>query len=128
MSKTKDNKSGHNLEKRRFPRLESKHLISFDYFDEEQIEDIEGMGLSQNLSIGGILIEIDKIVRPGAILAIEIALKNHIIRATGKIVHFKKIDDNKNDVGINFLQIAPDDMDLLTEYFKAKGIEVNKYF
>lgn len=113
-----------NTEKRRFPRLEAKYLISFEYFDEDNTQDIEGMGVSQNLSLGGILIEIDKPVRMGATLFLEIALKDYLIKATGRIAHVKKIRENNYDIGITFIQISPDDHKVLQEYYSEKGLEL----
>jgi hypothetical protein len=110
---------------RRYPRLSAKHLISYEYFDDENTEDIEGLGISQNLSIGGLLIEIDKNVRPGATLILEIALKEHMIRATGKVVHCtqgKPAGSSGFEVGVAFTQINKTDVDLLANYFKEKGI------
>jgi len=110
--------------KRQFPRLEAKCLVSYEYFDEELTEDIEGMGLTQNLSAGGILIEIDKEVRRGATLFVELALKDHVIKATGKIAHSKVTTQNKYDVGVCFTQIKPSDIDILKAYFNDKGIQI----
>jgi len=119
----KKRKSGR--EKRRFPRLDAKYLISYEYFDEELGYLRSWMGLSQNLSIGGVMITIDKKVRAGATLFLEIALQDNVIKATGKIAHIFNTDGGKFDVGVSFTQIKPSDLELLTQYYKDKGLNVD---
>ncbi|MFC1853708.1 PilZ domain-containing protein [candidate division CSSED10-310 bacterium] len=111
--------------KRKYPRLSAKHLISYEYFDDEQTEDIEGLALSQNVSIGGVLIEIDREVQKGGTLLLEIALKDHVIKATGLIVHCKKTMRKKFDIGIRFTQIDPSDLEVLANYYDERGIDLD---
>lgn len=110
---------------RRFPRLAAKHLISFEYFDDERTEDIEGMGISQNLSLGGVLLEIDKSLRAGATVFLELALREHVIKATARIVHSTRTKTGSYDIGLEFTQIKESDVTLLTDYFQEKGISIN---
>lgn len=109
---------------RRFPRLAAKHLISFEYFDDEKTEDFEGMGVSHNLSLGGVLLEIDKPLRVGATVFLEIALREHVIKATARIVHSTRTKTGAYDVGVEFTQIKETDIILLTNYFLEKGISI----
>ncbi|MBN2382868.1 PilZ domain-containing protein [bacterium] len=122
MAKRK-NVQDHAHEKRKFPRLDAKYLVSYEYFDDEFTEDVEGMGLIQNLSLGGILVEIDKRVRLGAILFLEIALRDNVIKAAGKIVHIKQLSGDKSEVGVSFTDIEPFALEVLTGFFREKGIE-----
>lgn len=117
-----NNSEKHEREKRKFPRLDAKYLVSFEYFDDEFAEDSEGLGLSQNLSLGGIRIEMDKKVRQGAVLFMEIALRDNLIKATGRIAHAKKLANGKMEVGISFTDIEPEALDALMKFFKEKGL------
>jgi len=126
MSEKKPGKKIRTADKRKFPRLAAKYLVSYEYYDDEYTEDVEGMGISQNLSLGGIRVEIDKHVRAGALLFMEIGLRDHVLKATGKIVHSRPLTGDRVEVGVAFTEISAQALDLLSSFFLEKGLGPDK--
>ena len=110
-------------EKRRYPRLDSLNLISYSRLDERELPDDGGIGRTMDLSKGGVTIQIHKPLPIHSALHLDIALEEKLIAVRGRVVHVQKLDEDRYDIGVSFLQIGDEDLKTLQEYFdqtKAK--------
>jgi len=110
-----------NVERRRFPRLDTSVDIEYGIFKKESLQ--EGKAVTKNISAGGICLIVYEKIEIGTILDIRSNLKdiNYIIKARGKIVwssNFTVMPGNiaRYDLGIEFVEIKEDDRQKLSQY------------
>lgn len=110
---------------RRYPRLNAKNIMSYSQCEGLLLGDLEGMAITKNIGLGGILVQIDhSFPIVGSYINIELAVHNSIIRAKGKIVHVRDLGDNRFDTGIQFVEISEDDVRLLRDYLEQSGATI----
>jgi c-di-GMP-binding flagellar brake protein YcgR len=107
-----------NREKRRFPRLDSTHLISYTHFDDTNRPDEMGMGRTLDLSQGGVTIQAHRAFPVNTGLEMVIALEEKLIRAKGRVVHARAVGKELYDLGVCFTEIQESDRLLLMEFFQ----------
>ena len=110
-----------NVEKRRFPRLNTSVDIEYGIFKKESLQ--EGKAVTKNISAGGICFVVCEKIEIDTILDIKFNLKdiNYTIKARGKVVRsscFTAISDNiaRYDLGVEFIEIRDADRQKLSQY------------
>lgn len=102
------------MEKRRFPRLYYHYLANYHILDETMAR--EGICVTENLSLGGIMVELQEEMPMGTILELTIALKDCIITAQAKIVHVQATTNQSFDIGMEFTDISEHDSTRLGQF------------
>lgn len=100
--------------KRRFERVE-RSLIT--HYSKADADEIERAGLAQNLSFGGLWVEIDEELTEGDLLDFEIKLNElePAIQARGRVVR-----TGKDGAGIEFVEIGDADRLKLMAYLQER--------
>jgi len=92
-------------EKRKYPRLGRKFMVSYRLADESDMMDLSQ---TKNVSLGGMLLTTSKIFTPGTNLMIEIRLPYEInpLKIAGKVMDSKEIVKNLiYDTRVEFISI-----------------------
>ncbi len=105
-------------ERRRFPRLDSSHLISYTHYDETDTPDAMGMGKTLDLSQGGVTIQTHASFPAGTGLELVIAIEERLIKAKGRVIHSRQVEEELFDVGVCFTEIDEADRESLNQFFK----------
>ena len=92
------------LEKRRFPRKDAYHLISFYLLDEN--EKIVGAGAceTENISDGGLQIVTNKEIQSQYVLLVIRDEGNNVVDMKGKVIYSRKGKNDKIYTGIEFFE------------------------
>ncbi|MGQ9656015.1 MAG: PilZ domain-containing protein [Thermodesulfobacteriota bacterium] len=104
-------------EKRRFPRLDSSHLISYTHFDQAKNPVEMGMCKTLDLSQGGVTIQTHRSFPVNSQLEMEIALEERLVKARGVIVHVREVGSQLYDVGVCFTEMNEEDRKSIMEFF-----------
>ncbi len=104
-------------EKRRFPRVDSSHLISYTHFDEAKNPVEMGMCKSLDLSQGGVTIQTHRSFPVNTQLEMEIALEERLVKVRGTIVHVREVGRQLYDVGVCFTEMDENDRVSIMEFF-----------
>ena len=104
-------------EERKSNRVQADQFISFKAFDKEDRICEEGMALTRNISATGVLLERRTPSEPGDKFELQIALPDELIKANGIVRNVKNVDDTTYYVGIEFVNIADDDIQKIKQEF-----------
>lgn len=105
-------------EKRRFPRLDSVHLVSYTQLDEGQNTLDMGICKSLKLSLGGITIETHRSFPVNALLELVIAMEERLVRLKGRVVHAREARKGKHEVGVCFTEVQEKDLIQINRFFE----------
>ena len=90
-------------ERRKYPRIQTDQLISFSH-----VEDESRLGVSKNLSAGGICFEVIGCeVAMGDVLRLTFNVLDETIVAVGRVSWATDIDAFTQEVGLEFIEIDP---------------------
>ncbi len=102
---------GEGAERRKYHRIGTDQVISF-----AEIDHPDQLGVSKNLSTGGICFEVVGIeIELGDLLRATFNIGDHTVVATGKVVWATDTDPITQEVGIEFHEIDPEAVRLLEE-------------
>jgi hypothetical protein len=102
----------------RSKRLESINLVSLSHKDTEGRTDMESIGRTLDLSKGGILLELPSALpSPNEEVEITLGIRDKVIRAKGKIVHQRQLDNGHFGLGISFHDLEEDDAQVISDFF-----------
>lgn len=104
------------MEKRRFPRLDRKLLVSYDHFNLENLKDDEGVARTLDMSVRGLLLELPRAVEVGSTLRLNINLAGEIAEVFGEVVRVKATEQDTYEVGVE-LKYVPEKFIRLVESF-----------
>ena len=113
-------------DKRKYPRVETRNIVSYVCLDKEGNEIGEGMGETINISQGGILLKSSYPIEAEFILLMSIDLENNIMEIKGKIAHSKKDKSNKYETGISFLGTHDENIQAIKSFIKIYHSHKNK--
>ncbi|OGL47852.1 MAG: hypothetical protein A2161_19600 [Candidatus Schekmanbacteria bacterium RBG_13_48_7] len=108
-----------NMDRHKFPRIKTVNLISYEISDVYQ-QETEGLGITQNLSLGGLMFEVNRKFPVDTIILVEIALSDQIIHAKGRVMHVQELGNGKYDLGMKFVEISQPDFNTLWDYLQLK--------
>jgi len=103
--------------KLRHKRLETLNLVSLSHKDPEGRVDLEIVGRTLDLSEGGIFLECSQAV-PSENREVEVVLgiREHVIKATGEIVHTRDLGEGNVGLGIAFKDLSPENTSIITDF------------
>ncbi len=98
-------------------RFESLNLVSLSHKDSEGRTDMESVGRTLDLSKGGILLELPSALpSPNEEVEITLGIKNKVIRAKGRIVHQRQLENGHFGLGISFIDLDEEDIQFISEF------------
>lgn len=107
---------GRPIDRRRSPRVESIHLVTFE------AEGAEGVGASAvevgrtlDVSVTGLRVETPTHLAVGRELDLEIAVGERVVRATGRVMHVEEAAEGLWEVGVQFTEVSREDQRALVE-------------
>ena len=89
------------IEKRKYPRVKIRSLISDVCLDEDGRPIKNLMGTAIDISQGGLLFETTHQIEPGAVILITTDDQDRLIEINGKAAYCREIGDGKFYVGIS---------------------------
>jgi c-di-GMP-binding flagellar brake protein YcgR len=99
------------VERRKYQRIATDQVISF-----APVETRDLLGVSRNLSIGGIRFEaVGCEIDLGDTLRVTFNVGDHTVVAVGRVAWATEMDPITTDVGLEFIEIDPSAMQLLDE-------------
>jgi len=90
------------MNKRKYPRVNIYILASFDCFDEDGELFDQKLGVILDISLGGMLIETDDIVKANYVEIVFVNYEQKLMSIVGSIVHSRKPENAKAKTGICF--------------------------
>jgi c-di-GMP-binding flagellar brake protein YcgR len=90
------------MNKRKYPRVNIHILASFDCYDEDGELFDQKLGVILDISLGGMLIETDDIVKANYVKIVFVNYEQKLMSIVGSIVHSKKSENGKAKTGICF--------------------------
>jgi len=108
-------------EKRRAARLTFKGLVHCEQVDVSRLSHDETMGRTLDISEGGILLEAHQHFPLLSQIDVAIAIGDRIIDIKGKVVHLSETDDGKIHMGIQFMEMAEADRELIRQYCRERA-------
>ena len=106
-------------DKRKYPRVETRNVVSYVCLDKKGTEIGEGMGETLNISQGGILLKSSYPIESEFILLMSIDLENNIMEVKGKVAHSKKNKSGKYETGIRFLGAHDENIKTIKSFIKT---------
>ncbi|MCP4748537.1 MAG: PilZ domain-containing protein [Desulfobacteraceae bacterium] len=103
-------------EKRKHLRIDSMHLLSYFYYDNDEDEATQGMGRTLNVSESGILLETHNPIGNAKNIRITIGFDEDMVEIKGHVVYTKQNADGKNESGIEFFEMAENAKKTLKQY------------
>ena len=113
-------------DKRKYPRVETRNVVSYVCLDKKGAEIGEGMGETLNISIGGILLKSPFPIESEFILLMSIDFENNIMEVKGKVAHSKKDKSGKYETGISFLGTHEENIQIIKKFIKTYHSRKNK--
>lgn len=107
-------------ERRGFPRIEAKHAVMYKVLGDENNE---ALRKTKVLGLGGCMFETDSPPGVGTVLELLISLEQRVIKAKAGVVYQIDRDADAWEVGVEFLEVAPDDQRALKQLFEKQGEE-----
>ncbi len=108
--------------KDRQKRFESLNLVSFTHRSPDGKIDLEVVGRTLDLSIGGILLEISpEIPSENTEVEVTLGIRDNVIQATGEIVHQRELENGHFGLGISFKNISDENIKTLLEFLEETG-------
>lgn len=93
-------------ERREFQRIEGKHLISYRRVDPLSQEYRQGVAITENISLGGVKVELEERFDLGATLHFEVAIQERIISFIGKVTYCEELGPKRFGTGLKFVLIS----------------------
>jgi len=90
------------MNKRKYPRVNIYILASFDCYDEDGELFDQKLGVILDISLGGMLIETDDIVKANYVEIVFVNYEHKLMSIVGSIVHSRKSENGKAKTGICF--------------------------
>ena len=106
-------------DKREYPRVETRNVVSYVCLDKKGTEIGEGMGETLNISQGGILLKSTYPIESEFILLMSIDLENNIMEIKGKVTYSKKDKSGKYETGISFLGTFDKNIQIIKNFIKT---------
>jgi len=99
------------VERRKYRRIGTDQVISFAPIEERDL-----LGVSRDLSIGGIRFEaLGCEIEQGETLRVTFSIGNQTVVAIGRVIWSTEIDAMALDVGLEFIEIDPEAVEMLDE-------------
>jgi c-di-GMP-binding flagellar brake protein YcgR len=90
------------MNQRKFPRINIGVLASFDCYNEDGELFYQKLGIILDVSLGGMLIETDDIIKANYVEIVFINYEHKLMSVIGSIVHSRKSENGKAKTGLCF--------------------------
>jgi len=107
------------MNKRKYPRVNIYILASFDCFDEDGELFDQKLGVILDISLGGMLIETDDIVKANYVEIVFVNHEHRIMSIVGSIVHSRKSENGKAKTGLCFHGADTENVKIATNLIRA---------
>ena len=107
------------MNKRKYPRVNIYILASFDCFDEDGELFDQKLGVILDISLGGMLIETDDIVKANYVEIVFVNYEQKLMSIVGSIVHSRKPENGKAKTGICFHGADSENIKIATNLIRA---------
>ena len=104
--------------KRQFERVSALNLVSLEQLDGWGNVSMVIMGRTLDLSVGGIKLEIAEPVPFLSDIEFQIALKENILKAKGKVVFLRQTEEKKIHCGVDFEDLSQEAQALIEDVLK----------
>jgi hypothetical protein len=102
---------------RRFPRIASNHSVLVTKLD----SGAEGFAMTKTMALGGCCVVTSDAVGLGVAVELLIAIdRDHVIKALGRAVYERQLEDGYHEVGIEFVHINDEDAKAIESLFETR--------
>lgn len=98
-------------EHRRFPRFPARHTALLRTIDAEA----EGFGRTIVVSVGGCGVLTREEIPAGVAVELMMTIDRRVVQVVGRTVYTRPVEDGLTEVGVEFLDVADEDVELLRE-------------
>jgi len=102
--------------KRRFPRIPSDNAVLVKRLGQEEAE---GFTRTRVVGLGGCMFISDEPLGVDSFLDLLISVRGRVVRTKGRVVYEIRRGAAEIEVGVEFVQIAPHDRDIIQELFST---------
>jgi len=106
-------------DKRKYPRVNTKVLASLDCYDEDGELFDQKLGVILDISLGGMLIETDDIIKANYVEIVFINHEHRLMSIVGSIVHSRISEDGKAKTGLCFHGADTENVKIATNLIRA---------
>jgi c-di-GMP-binding flagellar brake protein YcgR len=107
------------MNKRKYPRVNIYILASFDCFDEDGELFDQKLGVILDISLGGMLIETDDIIKANYVEIVFVNHEHNLMSIVGSIVHSRKSKKGKAKTGLCFHGADTENVKIATNLIRA---------
>lgn len=102
---------------RRFPRIASTHSVLVTKLN----DGAEGFAMTKTMALGGCSFVSNSQLGTGSSVEMLIAIdREHVIKALGRIVYERVLDDGYSEVGVEFVHLNDDDAKAIEGLFETR--------
>ena len=105
--------------KRKYPRVNIRVLASFDCYNEDGELFYQKLGVILDISIGGMLIETDDIIKANYVEIVFINHEHSLMSIVGSIVHSRKSENGKAKTGLCFHGADTENVEIAANLIRA---------
>ncbi|MDF1552082.1 MAG: PilZ domain-containing protein [Deferrisomatales bacterium] len=98
------------LPKRRYPRVDSENVVLVKRLGKAPLE---GFTKTRVLGLGGCMLLSDEPLGVGAELEVLLSFSGRVVQTRGRVVYENPNVSGEYEVGVQFLEIARDDLEFL---------------
>ena len=107
------------MNKRKYPRVNIYILASFDCYDEDGELFDQKLGVILDISLGGMLIETDDVVKANYVKIVFVNYEQKLMSIVGSIVHSRKCENGKAKTGLCFHGADSENVKIATNLIRA---------
>lgn len=100
--------------KRRFPRIPSQNAVLVRKLGQEAVE---GFAKTKVVGLGGCMFVSDEQIGVDSYLDLLISVRGRVAKALGRVVYEIPKEQEEVEVGVEFVQIAPEDREIIEALF-----------
>jgi len=100
---------------RRFPRIATHHSVLVTKLD----DGVEGFAMTKTMALGGCCVISSERMGVGSSVELLIAIdRDHVIKALGRAVYERVLEDGFSEVGVEFVHINDEDARVIEGLFE----------
>ena len=107
------------IDKRKYPRINIWVLASFECYNEDGELFDQKLGAILDISLGGMLIETDDIIKANYVEIVFVNYKNKLMSIVGSIVHSRKSENGKAKTGLCFHGAESENIKIATNLIRT---------
>lgn len=111
-------------ERRHEPRIKTMNLVhvaEYSYPTLTEFKTDDALGKTIDLSHDGMRLEMDHALPLRARVQLELALGESILHLQGRVRSIQAIDEQRVDLGVEFVDLTPEQYERLEEHLQLRG-------